>query len=370
MLLAAGVSAAAGVYGADQAADAQSDSAKKNAALAQQNLLMQMGMLEPTRQVGYGALSDLGSLYDYNLTPYQTIGQLMNPNSAGGIGTGPIAVNGRSGGSYGINPGEPLGLNDPISSALGIGGSRQSIYGGSINPLTGTVDVTNVKKPKKEAKIEAALTEYLRTGNDQGLGKRMNRFVKEIDRLQGSGYQYDPAAAEAAKNYSPVTPQVGKEGAGTSSGGTAGNMSRFFTSPDYQFNLDQQLSAADRGAAARGGVLSGNALRGTTEIAAGQASREYGNYVNRLLAMAGLGQTATGQAGNAVGNYGAGMAPVNQQQGDARASGIMGSANTWMNGGNTLMNYLALQRGGWFDRPTSPSPGGGGGGGGSYGGGR
>jgi hypothetical protein len=62
-------------------------------------------------------------------------------------------------------------------------------------------------------------------------------------------------------------------------------MSRFFTSPDYQFRQAEGQSAIDRGAAARGGALSGNAIRGGVEYASNLASGEYGNYVNRLLAM-------------------------------------------------------------------------------------
>jgi len=53
--------------------------------------------------------------------------------------------------------------------------------------------------------------------------------------------------------------------------------------PGYQFNFDQGMKALDNSAAARGGALSGNALRGATEYGQGYADSQWGNQLARIL---------------------------------------------------------------------------------------
>lgn len=107
----------------------------------------------------------------------------------------------------------------------------------------------------------------------------------------------------------------------------APDFSSFFASPDYQFALDQGRQTVERSAAARGGLNSGNTLKALTEYGQGMASQQYGNYANRLAALAGIGQTAT----NSVAGYGSNMAGnvgnLMVGQGNARASGIADRAN-------------------------------------------
>jgi hypothetical protein len=71
------------------------------------------------------------------------------------------------------------------------------------------------------------------------------------------------------------------------------------------------------------------------------ASGEFGNYFERLSRMAGMGSAATNQ------NQQAGQTAANNisnglmAQGDARASGIMGQANSWSNAiGSGINSYL------------------------------
>jgi hypothetical protein len=105
--------------------------------------------------------------------------------------------------------------------------------------------------------------------------------------------------------------------------------SRFYSSPDYQFALTEGLKGVENSAAARGGLYSGNAMRALQERGAGIASQQYGNYVNRLAALAGIGQSAT-QTGAQLGAQMSGnVSNLLAAQGDARASGIAGSANAW-----------------------------------------
>lgn len=335
MVAGAVVSAGAGIYSSQQAANAQSDAGKKNAALQQQQLAVQLGLIEPQRQLGYGAMSDLASLYGYNLTPYQSGANLMDPYASGSA----IKVGGRTDGGFDLTPsGKGFAAGGlPLPGGL-FGDGDKKKFGGTIDPVTGTVNITN--GGKKEALREAQLTDYLRTG-EGNLGGKFSRFAKEIDRLRGSGWEYDPNAASAAANYSPA---AGSATGGTSSNGAAGNMARFFTSPDYQFRQSEGVKALDATAAARGGALSGNAVRGATDFSSNLAAGEYGNYVNRLLQMAGLGSSANSQGGAAVNNYVNGTSAANTAVGDARASGVMGSANSITGAINGGLNSWILSR--------------------------
>jgi hypothetical protein len=148
--------------------------------------------------------------------------------------------------------------------------------------------------------------------------------------------------------------------------------------PGYQFRLSQGLKALDQTAAARGGLLSGNALRGAEQYGQGLASDEYQNAYNRywntrnqtlnpLQSLLGQGQTTANQLGAAGQNY-ASNAGNNMMAGaNARASGYVGGANALNQalGGVSnaaqnygMMNYMTQQQqpsGGqtWWGTPSS-----------------
>jgi hypothetical protein len=181
---------------------------------------------------------------------------------------------------------------------------------------------------------------------------------------------------------------------------TAGNVPGAFkfgagdyqADPGYAFRLSEGQKALDRQAAARGGLISGGALRAAQRYGQEMGSQEFGNAYNRALtgyntdvarenqlynrqaALSGIGQTATnlvGQAGqnyatgagNALGSYGTNVGNLMTSAGAANAAGQVGMANAITGGLGTYLNYtqgnalLNALRGG----------GGGGGGGGGYG---
>lgn len=151
---------------------------------------------------------------------------------------------------------------------------------------------------------------------------------------------------------------------GRSQGGSTGggnqlagpDYSAFYQSPDYQFRLNQGLNAVQNSAAAQGGLYSGNALRGINEFAQGSAASEFGNYVNRQLALAGMGQTATTQAGNAAMTTGTNVGNLLLANGNARASGIIGQANAVTGGINDLASLYGMYRGGYFGQQSGATP--------------
>jgi hypothetical protein len=134
--------------------------------------------------------------------------------------------------------------------------------------------------------------------------------------------------------------------------------------PGYQFRMDEGMKALERGAAARGGLLSGGFARKSLRYAQDYASNEYQNVYNRIASIAGFGQVATNNSTGIImgsaGNVGGAM----MNAGEARASGYIAQGNAWSNainqvgmaagsgmfgksmGANQAMNYGGAMYGG------------------------
>lgn len=133
------------------------------------------------------------------------------------------------------------------------------------------------------------------------------------------------------------------------------DFSSFTTSPDYQFSLNQGQDAINRSAAARGGLLSGAAVKAGTTYASGLASQNFDRYVSNLEGVAGQGQAAT----NATQQAGTNMANNNSSAlmsaGNARASAYGDIGQTIGNTANGLAsNYLLYK---YLNPATATSPG-------------
>jgi len=129
------------------------------------------------------------------------------------------------------------------------------------------------------------------------------------------------------------------------------SMSDFEQDPGYAFRMSEGLKALDRTAAARGGMLSGAALRGATRYGQDMASQEYQNAYNRyqtnragilnpLQSLAGQGQTTANNLGTAGANYATNAGNAYMNAGNAAASGYVGSANAWNSALGNVTNYF------------------------------
>lgn len=132
-------------------------------------------------------------------------------------------------------------------------------------------------------------------------------------------------------------------------------MQQFQQDPGYAFRLSEGMSALDRQAAARGGLISGAALKAATRYGQEMGSQEYTNAFNRyqterqarlgpLQSLAGVGQTTAQQIGQSgqqmAGNVGEAGAAAAQ----ARASGYVGSTNALTSAlGGVGKMYMANQ---------------------------
>lgn len=123
----------------------------------------------------------------------------------------------------------------------------------------------------------------------------------------------------------------------------------FVADPGYQFRLDQGMRGINSSLAAKGGLLSGAAVKAATDYNQGFASNEFGNAYNRfvnnqnnvynkLAGVAGTGQTANSLVGQ-LGSSAASNISNNQVGiGNARASGYIAGGNALTNGLSTGFN--------------------------------
>lgn len=116
-----------------------------------------------------------------------------------------------------------------------------------------------------------------------------------------------------------------------------------YMDPSYSFRLGEGLKALDRQASARGGLISGGALKAAQRYGQDFASQEFGNAYNRLAGLAGVGQTATNTMGSAAGAYGTNAGNLMTGGAAARASGYVGGANALNAGLGQYMNYTQNQ---------------------------
>ncbi|NOV28009.1 DNA transfer protein p32 [Cupriavidus necator] len=102
--------------------------------------------------------------------------------------------------------------------------------------------------------------------------------------------------------------------------------------PGFQFRLNEGQKAIENSAAARGGILSGAALKAIGKYGQDYASNEYNNafnrfntnqtnHFNRLATLAGIGQTATNATQQAGQNYATNAGNNMLYAGNAAAAG-------------------------------------------------
>jgi hypothetical protein len=132
------------------------------------------------------------------------------------------------------------------------------------------------------------------------------------------------------------------------------SMAQFQADPGYGFRMSEGMKALERGAAARGGLLSGATLKGIQRFGQDLASQEYTNAFNRyqteraarlqpLQSLAGVGQTTAQQIGEAGMRTAQNVGDTLTSGAAARASGYVGGANALTQGLGTYLNYTQGQ---------------------------
>lgn len=141
-------------------------------------------------------------------------------------------------------------------------------------------------------------------------------------------------------------------------GGPGTGVNMLNMDPGYGFRLSEGEKALGRTAAARGGLISGGALKAAQRYGQDFASNEFGNAYNRMAGLASLGPSAAGvmnnlgttystNAGNTMGNMGANTGNALLAASAARSSAYTGA-------GNQFGKYLGS--GGSFGGNTGGAP--------------
>ena len=127
-------------------------------------------------------------------------------------------------------------------------------------------------------------------------------------------------------------------------------MDQFQQDPGYAFRLSEGQKALDRSAAARGGLISGGALRAAQRYGQDMGSQEYQNAFNRyqternamlnpLQSLAGVGQTTATNLGTMGAANAANVGNLITGGAAAQAAGQVGQANAITGGLGTYLNY-------------------------------
>lgn len=127
-------------------------------------------------------------------------------------------------------------------------------------------------------------------------------------------------------------------------------MDQFKADPGYAFRLSEGQKSLDRSAAARGGLISGGALKAATRYGQDMGSQEYTNAFNRyqteratklqpLQSLAGVGQTTANQLGQAGASNAANVGNLMTGGAAAAAAGQVGQANAFNQGVSSYLNY-------------------------------
>lgn len=158
--------------------------------------------------------------------------------------------------------------------------------------------------------------------------------------------------------------------AGTQEGGDFNRdftLADFTKDPGYDFRMQEGQRAVDSSAAARGGALSGAAIKGSERFGQNFASGEYQNAYNRfnadrtqrfnrLSSLAGTGQTATRDVANQGSQVAANVGSNMIGAGNAQAASGIAQGNAVQGGLNTLGNWYMQSRYTQPQTPVAPAP--------------
>jgi len=205
---------------------------------------------------------------------------------------------------------------------------------------------------------------YLRPGFLQGAGSAIGGLSQAYAGSRAAGAQVDAADRAAALQERIYNSMAARNQGAETLGNLARNrygelvglgpntnamgygsavqpfdMSKFQADPGYNFRLSEGLKALDRQAAARGGLMSGAALKAAGRYGQESASQEFGNAYNRYrqnradqldpltYAMTG-GTNAINATNTAMGNMGTNVGNLMGQAGQATGAGYLGAGNS------------------------------------------
>jgi hypothetical protein len=216
--------------------------------------------------------------------------------------------------------------------SLGSGLSSAALLGGA--NVLGSIYGATASKNAAQAQIDAASQ-----ANQLAYGIYQQNRADQMPWMQaGTGALKQLTAGTApggefTKNFTPADLTAGMD-------------------PGYAFRLSEGNKALNASAAARGGLISGNALKAAQTYGQEMGSQEYQNAFNRyqtnranrlnpLQSLAGIGQSSINTTGAMGTNYANTAGGNITGAGNASASGTVGAANAVMGGVSGLSNLYS-----------------------------
>ena len=173
---------------------------------------------------------------------------------------------------------------------------------------------------RSDAELRNALAGQFTYGPGQAEVGREGGMMPTAGGIDEAGLSRAMAAARqgdqnAMNNYQPPQVAAGGQSADFGKYARGFNMSDFQQDPGYAFRLSEGQKVLERNAAARGGLISGGALRAATRYGQDMGSQEYANafkrynierenQLNPLGSLMTSGQNAAAGQGTAAGQYG------------------------------------------------------------------
>ena len=121
--------------------------------------------------------------------------------------------------------------------------------------------------------------------------------------------------------------------------------------PGYDFRMNEGVNAIEAGAAARGGLYSGAAMKGLQSFGQDYATSMYDQYMSRLGGLMDTGLSAAQMSGNASQNAASGVSNALAGRGNAQAAGAIGVGNAFNTGLTNALGAWQYQK----NMPNAPS---------------
>lgn len=271
---------------------------------------------------------------------------------AGGIGAIGSAIGGAAGavGSAIGGLGAAAGTAGQVLSGVGglLAGGRQIVGALTSDGAGGFIDAAGNYFSMRE--LEDAFSD------SEAIFEQNYQRAEEL--LQGRIEAGDDAIGEMRR-------QLGLDPGGA-------DFSAFRESPGYQFALEEGQRAIEGTAAARGRVLSGDAVRSAVDYATGLADQTYNQYFNRLTELAGMGADAQNRLVAAGNTAAEARSNLTLGRGQATANAITGTAenlpnllagtgevargigNVFGRGGTPIQEVIRIPGAGGVNVPNTP----------------
>lgn len=240
-------------------------------------------------------------------------------NAAGAFGAGILAqgAKGNNGNMAATNAGSALTGLGP-QTGLQQGGSMGNVgQGASTDPtLAGTITNALPGLLQGAAGVYGSqnAAQAMTNADKNAIGTQQST-LGNINSIWGTQQQLGQGAQTAL-------------GTALGTNGQPADYSGFQNMPGYQFAIQQGTQAIQRQAASMGNAYTPNTAEAVGQYVTGTAAQDYNTYIQQLMGAAGLGSTAN--AGIATPTYqtGANISTLQQNQGQAQASGVQGAANS------------------------------------------